>query len=82
MRMRTISETYFYIKGQDPETSLTPYSLRQLIISGVIPSVKSGRKYLIDLDKLDYYLSSPGLSTIQEKQIGVIRQVQEKLVRS
>lgn len=58
-RMRTIKDAYAAIKESDPETCLTMYALRCKVISGEIPSVKAGRKYLINIDLLDEYLNSP-----------------------
>lgn len=57
--MRTIKDAYAAIKQSDPETCLTMYALRCKVISGEIPSVKVGRKYLINIDLLDEYLNSP-----------------------
>lgn len=56
MRIRTISSAFKEIKENDPDTAVTEYRIRQLVIDGVIPSTKSGTKYLIDLDKLQSYL--------------------------
>ena len=55
-RLRTLTETYNYIKGQDNETAITPNALRRMVVSGQIPCVKAGKKYLIDLDVLFEYL--------------------------
>lgn len=51
-RLRTLTETYTYIKDSDAETAVTPNALRRMVVSGHIPSVKVGRKYLIDIDTL------------------------------
>ena len=51
-RLRTLTDTYKYIKEMDADTAITPYALRRLVISGHIPSVKIGKKYLIDIDTL------------------------------
>ena len=59
-RMRTISEAYKEIKDKDANTAMTQYFLRQLILQGQIPTVKAGRKYLINMDMLDAYLSAGG----------------------
>lgn len=56
MRMRTIEQTVDYIRSHDPETALTPTAIRRKVISGEVPSVKAGRKYLIDLDRLEEFL--------------------------
>lgn len=55
--LRTLSEAYDYIKKQDPDTALTPWALRLMVVSGEVPSIKAGRKYLIDMDGLFAYLS-------------------------
>lgn len=57
MRIRTISQAFEEIKEADPKTAITTYRIRQLVIDGVIPSTKSGTKYLIDLDKLQSYFT-------------------------
>ncbi|WP_407386378.1 hypothetical protein [Ruminococcus sp.] len=58
-RMRTISEAAQEIKALDPRTAITEYHIRQLAVSGVIPRVKAGKKYLINLDMLIEYMSDP-----------------------
>lgn len=55
MRIRTIPQAYKEIKSADPDTAITEFRIRQLVIDGVIPSTKSGTKYLIDMDKLQSY---------------------------
>jgi len=55
-RIRTLAETYQYIKEQDKETAITQNALRRMVVSGQIPCVKAGKKYLIDLDVLFEYL--------------------------
>ena len=53
MRMRTIDQVIEHVRAADPETALTKSALRRKVISGEVPSVKAGKKYLIDLDRLD-----------------------------
>lgn len=55
-RIRTLSETYKYIKEMDAETAVTLSALRRMVVSGQIPCVKVGKKYLIDLDVLFEFL--------------------------
>lgn len=55
-RIRTLAETYQYIKEIDNATAITPNALRRMVVSGQIPCVKAGKKYLIDLDVLFEYL--------------------------
>lgn len=55
-RLRTLTETYRYLTDKDSETAITQNALRQMVITGQLPCVKAGKKYLIDLDTLDEFL--------------------------
>jgi len=55
-KIRTLTEAYEYIKKMDTETAITPNALRRMVVSGHIPCIKVGKKYLIDLDVLFEYL--------------------------
>lgn len=56
MRMRTISQAIAEVKSADPETAFTEYALRQMVVKGVLPTVRVGTKYLISMEALDAYL--------------------------
>lgn len=56
-KMRTIQEAYNELKKSDPETAVTPHAIRQMILSGVLPHIKAGKKYLINIDILNDFLS-------------------------
>jgi excisionase family DNA binding protein len=56
-RMRTLSEVYAYIREADPDTAISANYVRCLIISGKIPRVRCGKKYLIDIDLLQDHLT-------------------------
>jgi hypothetical protein len=55
-RLRTLTETYAHLKIMDSETAITPNALRRMVVSGQVPCVKIGKKYLIDLDTLENFL--------------------------
>jgi len=55
-RMRTPGAAFEEIKVHDPDTELTVKALRRLVRAGDIPSVKVGRKYLINMETLYKYL--------------------------
>ncbi len=75
-RYRAMSKVMPHILERDPETGLTPWAVRQLVLTGVIPSVRVGRKRLVDLDTLDQYLvSTPKPPTAQSESRGVIRPI-------
>ncbi len=51
-RMRSIKEVATYFKQRDPDTQMTEPTIRRMINDGTIPVVKTGIKYLINLDAL------------------------------
>lgn len=51
-RMRSVRETARYFKELDPDTEITEYTIRKMIAEGTIPTVKTGGKFLINLDLL------------------------------
>lgn len=56
--MRTIDQTAAWMKETDPETAFTKTALRRLAVTGQLPGVVMvGRKYLINLDALELFLS-------------------------
>lgn len=59
MRMRTIDQAAEYVRVIDPDTALTETAIRRKVIAGEIPSSRAGRKYLLDLDRLEEFLFTP-----------------------
>lgn len=58
-RMRTINEAAEELRTADPHTAVTAHLIRQLILTGKVPAVKAGKKYLLNLDTLQAYLENP-----------------------
>lgn len=58
-RMRTISEAAAELRALDPNTGMTPYHIRRLCLDGVLPTVKAGKKVLLNFDTLIEYLADP-----------------------
>ena len=58
-RMRTVQEAAEELRQMDANTAVTEYHIRQLAINNIIPRVKAGKKYLINLDALIAYLADP-----------------------
>lgn len=82
LRMRTMAEAYEELKKADPNTAITKSYVRRLIVSGKVPSIKVGKKYLVNMDHLETYLCNPNLSEneIAQKYMekyGQIRAVSE-----
>lgn len=80
-RLRTINEAVRFLKEQDPETSLTPYFIRRMIVDGQVPTVMAGKKYLVDIDALlDYFENQSGEISITVKPSkGIIRPISERI---
>ncbi|MGN6713405.1 helix-turn-helix domain-containing protein [Anaerocolumna jejuensis] len=74
-RMRTAHEAAKWFKQQDPETSFTEYHINRLINTGVIPVFRSGRRKLINLDKLIEYLNGEAKEPEKDSTYGKIRRV-------
>lgn len=62
-RMRTIKECAAYFFERDNQTSINACMLRKMVISGEVPCIKVGKKYLINLDNLIDQLEQVGLKT-------------------
>ncbi len=58
-RMRTIKAAVTEIKTADSKTAVTEWRIRQLINEGVLPCVKAGKRFYINLDLLISYLNNP-----------------------
>lgn len=76
-RMRTAHQAAEYFKQQDQETSFTEYHINRLINTGVIKVFHSGRRKLINLDKLIEYLNGEAKEPAKDSTYGKIRRVGE-----
>lgn len=63
-KIRTIKEAYGEILEEDPNTALTLWGLRQMVINNNLPCIKCGKKYLLNMDTLKEYLKG----NIEDKQ--------------
>lgn len=74
MRMRTIKEAAAELREMDEKTAITEYRLRQLVLSGAVPSFQAGNKYLLNMDLLIEYISN-GTPKRKETIINGIRKI-------
>ena len=51
-RMRSIREVAKYFKDMDPDTQISEKALRNMVADNSIPYIKTGVKYLLNLDLL------------------------------
>ena len=55
-KVRTIRKAIAEIKENDPNTAISEHGLRILINNNVIPSIREGNRFLVDLDSIyEYY---------------------------
>lgn len=78
-RMRGVKQAVEELRAADSDTALTEHALRRLILSGELPSVRCGTKYLINMDVLINYLynGSCGVGNAPVNDYGNIRKVSE-----
>lgn len=74
-RMRTIPQTIDYFKALDPESYINEWYLRGLVKSGALPCHKAGKRFLINLDALEDYLSNPPAELVEIPSYGKIRKI-------
>lgn len=70
-RMRTAAQLEVWYRSIDPDTQVNAHFIRGLLINGVIPYVKAGRKHLINADVLAEYLETgqaPGAEPLAESE--------------
>lgn len=75
MRMRTIDQAHAALVEEDPGCALAKSALRRMVVSGKIPSVRAGSKYLVDLDRLPELLFAAGRKEPEAAAPGVIRRL-------
>lgn len=79
-RMRTLDEAYAEIKQLDPNTGLTKYHLRQLMLTGKVRCIMVGTtRRLVDLDSVIQYLSNPVDAYEEQPSSGKIRSIPERV---
>lgn len=70
--MRTVQEAAQELRQLDPRTAMSPYHIRRLCLDGVLPTVKAGKKILLDLDTLIEYMSDPTADKFQPRQTATV----------
>ena len=70
-RIRSIRDTAKFFKEMDPNTELTEATIRKMIAEGTIPAVKTGVKYLLNVDILLDMFGNPenGANKLETKTI-------------
>ena len=82
-RLRTVNEAAAEIRSRDQHTAMTPYHIRRLCTSGVLPTVKAGKKILVNLNDVLDYMEEPTAdkfkprTEVTSEKIGVIQRISE-----
>lgn len=63
-RIRTLPKAVEECKEKDPNTCITLNALRQWVRQGLVPSAKAGKNFLVDMDRLEAFLSSGGAAYV------------------
>ena len=58
-RLRRINDALKEIKKFDKDSCLTYYMIQQLMVEGKISMMKYGNAYVVNLDELYHYLTTP-----------------------
>ena len=70
--MRTIQEAARELRELDSHTAITPYHIRRLCLEGIIPTVRAGKKILLDLDVLIEYMSNPTADKFKPRPVPTV----------
>jgi len=67
-RVRTLKEAYNTIKAEDAGTSISYTLIRRLVLSKKVPTMKSGKKHLVDVDALIKYINKELSAGVVEEE--------------
>ncbi len=68
-RMRTLDQAAAWMRECDPGTAFTKTALRRLVVTGQLPSVRVGQKYLVNLDVLEGFLTGSTTAEASDRRI-------------
>ena len=79
-KMRTVNEAAQELKQLDPNTAMSSYHIRRLCLDGILPTVRAGKKLLLDLNLLIEYMTDPTADKFKPRKtatdtIGGIRRI-------
>mgnify|MGYP001026096323 FL=1 len=61
-KMRSIPKAVEEIRAKDPETCISLCVLRRWVKEGKVPSRKTGKNYLVNMDALEAYMAGGGVA--------------------
>lgn len=66
-RVRTLKEALNAIKEQDPGTAISYTLIRRLVLTKKVPTMKSGKKHLVDVDALLKYINTEMAASVADE---------------
>ena len=67
--IRTIDQAAVYLKEKDPGSAFTKTALRRLVVTGQIPSIRVGSKYLLNIEMLESFLGGNTKQKTEETEV-------------
>lgn len=74
-RMRTLDAAIAQLQQDDPGSCLTRHALRKMVLTGEVPYIRAGSKYLVNYDGLLSALAGGTSRAEPEPQTGAIRMI-------
>jgi len=66
-RVRTLKEALNTIKAEDTNTAISYNLIRRIVLGKKVPTMKSGKKHLIDVDALIKYINEELSAGVEDK---------------
>jgi hypothetical protein len=61
-----MQEAYAEIKSDDPDTSLSFYTFRMLVVEGDIPARRKSSRWMINMEDVDNYFAASQASSDEQ----------------
>ena len=74
--MNTIERTFE--RAQDENLGISKHFIRMSVLNGTLPSVRAGKKRLINWEHFINFINTPQYNSAEETQDGKIRPVSER----
>lgn len=88
VKVRSLKSALIYIKSLDSGTAISENAIRKLVVSGTVPSIRVGKKYLVNVDYLVNYFEGRLSPEVEQEKTetpeigGDIRPVPECIKRT
>jgi len=84
-RVRTLKDAHNLIKSEDADSAISYTLIRRLVLTKKVPTMKSGKKHLVDVDALLKYINTEMAASVEtenkEESADTIMPISENLKR-